>query len=277
MFLLLTNRLENCNYNRVEDIDLLGQLVRFKEDHFDYIKKTFENVTGNKMFKQNNLQFCTDIYNRLLPQITDPLLATEISYTYYIFNAHYNSNNRNSNNLKPALQALKLKPFDKDALKLIESKFQFMQYQFEDKKIMLDSLNSYEKELINTEAADLLRNAKVLAYLDIAKDDFMSNQGKEGMHYISLFESIFKLPLPRDTSYRIKIENAYYEYARYYVRFNNRAMALKIVDKGLQYIPNSNMIQSATYVMSVEKPKIYKRTMTKTEYDKYMKKNGPDR
>jgi hypothetical protein len=83
--------------------------------------------------------------------------------------------------------------------------------------------------------------------------------------------------LSSDISYKIKIENAYYEYARYYIRYNNRPMALKTVDKGCQYIPNSNMIQSATYVTPVEKPKIIKRTMTKAEYDKYMKKNGPDR
>ncbi len=130
--------------------------------------------------------------------------------------------------------------------------------------------------MINTEAAGFVEKTKLLAYLDLAKQDFMSNQAKEGMQFITLFESSFKLPLP-DISFKIKIENAYYEYARYYVRFNNPAMAQKIVDRGLHYIPNSNMIQSATYNIPVQKPNIVKRNMTKAEYDKYMKKNGPNR
>ena len=130
--------------------------------------------------------------------------------------------------------------------------------------------------MMDTEAAGLIKNVQLLNYLVLAISDFSSNHLKEGIRFMNLFESSFNLPLP-NSEYRYKIENAYYEYAMYYVRFNNRAMAQKIVDKGLHYIPKSNMIESATYNTKIAKPMITTRKMTKTEYDKYMKKNGPNR
>jgi len=144
-----------------------------------------------------------------------------------------------------------------------------------DPKSGLDTLNHYEKILDKTEASGLLKKFRLLAYLDIAKRYFMGNQPQEGEKYLTLFESGIQLPLDY-TCFKVKIENTYYEYARYYVRFNHRATAQKIVNRGLKYIPNSNMIQSATYVIPSQKPNIIQRKMTKAEYDKYMKKKAID-
>jgi len=254
---------------------MLGQLAKFKIDNFDFIKNTFLGVMGTRIIKLNDLSFCTEAYNRLLPQISDVMLANEISYSYYIAKA--NCKNLDAvEKLRPALEALKLKPTDKQALLTIEMHLHLMSEMTDDKKSLMDTLNYYEKEMTGTEAFGLVRNAQLLNYLELAKTCFINNQPKEGIPYISLFESSFKLPLPNPT-FRIKIENAYYEYARYYVRFKNIAMATKIVNKGLEYIPKSNMIQTATYNIPVQKPVIIKRNMTKAEYDKYMKKNGPNR
>ena len=275
MYTMLTTRIERCDFSKVEDVDLLGQLAKFKFDNFDFIKNTFLNLMGTKIIKQNDLPFCTAAYNRLLPQITDQLLADEISYSYYIASANCRNMDADKR-LRPALQALKLKPNDKATLNFIGIHLDYLDNIIDDKKLLMDTLDCYAKEMINTDAEALIKNAQLLNYLVLAKTDFMSNNFKEGNHYISLFESSFTLPLP-SLSFRIKIENAYYEYARYYVRFKNRAMAQKIVNKGLQYIPNSNMIQTATYNIPVQKPQIFKLNMKKAEYDKYMKKNGPNR
>ena len=275
MYTMLTARLEHCDFSKVEDVDLLGQLTKFKAENFDFIKNTFMNLMKVKILQQNDLPYCTAAYNRLLPQIKDILLADEISYGYYIASA--NSRNLDADKkLRPALQALKLKPTDKAALYLIGMQLDNIGYVIDDKKSLMDTLDCYAKEMKNTEAEPLIKNARLLNYLDLAKNDFMSNHIKEGILFITLFESSFNLPLP-NLGYRVKIENAYYEYARYYVRFKNLTQAQKIVDKGLQYIPKSNMIESATYNTKIAKPMITTRKMTKAEYDKYMKKNGPNR
>jgi len=275
MFTMLTARLEHCDFSKVEDVDLLGQLFKFRIDNFDYIKNAFLNVMKVKILQQNDLPYCTAAYNRLLPQITDELLANEISYGYYIASANCRSMDPDKK-LRPALQALKIKPNDKAALYLVGEQLDVMGNITDDKKSLMDTLDFYAKEMMDTEAAGLIKNVQLLNYLVLAISDFSSNHLKEGIRFMNLFESSFNLPLP-NSEYRYKIENAYYEYAMYYVRFNNRAMAQKIVDKGLHYIPKSNMIESATYNTKIAKPMITTRKMTKTEYDKYMKKNGPNR
>ncbi|HET7734181.1 MAG TPA: hypothetical protein VFK73_10115 [Paludibacter sp.] len=270
MYLMLTDRMNECKFDKIEDVDILGQISRFDANNFDNIRKSFHNILGRGIDK-NDMAFCTAAYNRLLPQINDVTLADEISYVYYLGLAY--SHRFAEEGLEPAFQALKLRPNDKFALNVIESTLNNMKYRYDDKKTLLDTLNRYENQLNNTNVSDVMKNIKLLLYLDIAKEFFMRNKTKEGVQYLSLFESGFKLPLP-NTDFRVRIENAYYEYARYYVRFNNLAMAKKIVNKGLEYIPHSNMIESATYNIPVNKPVITHRKMNKAEYDKYMKKQG---
>lgn len=278
MYAITDARLKVCKFDKVEDVDLLGQLSRFKDNNFDYIKRTFWNLIGNKVANdrhnlgfQTDLPFCTAAYKRLLPQIDDVLLADEISYAYYM-GAAFCPNFDNIINLEPAIQALKLKPNDKPALSLLENNLSRLSDSEDNKEALLDTLARYEKELNSPESLSLINNTKMFMCLDLAKKYFLRNKLKEGLKYISIFESEFKLPLP-NVSFKINIENTYYEYAMYYVRFNNRALAQKVVDKGLVYVPNSNMIETATYKMPIVKPIITHRKMTKTEYDKYMKKN----
>jgi hypothetical protein len=277
MFVILDSRLQACKFDKVEDVDLLGQLSRFRNNNFDYIKRTFWNLIGNKVANdrhnlgfQTDLPFCTTAYKRLLPQINDVLLADEISYAYYMGAAFCSDFNRV--NLEPAIQALKLKPNDKPALSLLETNLHRLSDYDENKEALLDTLTRYEKELNSPESLSLIKNTKMFMCLDVAKKYFMRNKLKEGLQYIAIFESEFKLPLP-NLSFKINIENTYYEYAMYYNRFNNKSMAQKVVNKGLEYVPNSNMIESATYKMPVVKPIITHRKMNKAEYDKYMKKN----
>jgi len=275
MYSMLTTRLEHCDFSKVEDVDLLGQLNKFKSDNFDYIKNTFLNVLRDKILQQNDLPYCKAVYNRLLPQITDEMLANEISYSYYIACANSRSLEADKR-IRPTLEALKLKPNDKAALYMIGMQLEMMENTTDDKKSLMDTLDCYAKEMKNTEAESLIKNSQLRNYLVLAKNDFLSNRLQEGIQFITRFESSATLPFPQK-GFRVSIENAYYEYAMYYVRFNNRAMAQKVVGKGLQYIPNSNMIESATYNTKIAKPMITTRKMTKTEYDKYMKKNGPNR
>lgn len=274
MYTMLINRMQKCEFDQLEDVDLLGQLSRFEQDNFTYIHKTFDRLVANRISEKNDMEFCKAAYNRILPQIKNVLLADEISYMYYMVSAYYNNTYRH--NLTPAIEALRLKPLDKSALQMVEMGLQYKVDSINDPKSFLDTLNHYEKVLYMSEGKEMLKGFRISTYLDLSRHCFLSNQLAEGKKYISLFESEYQLPFPNN-HFRVKIEDAYYEYARYYVRFNNRAMAQKIVDKGLQYIPNSNMIQTATYIVPWRKPLIIKRTMTKAEYDKYMKKNGPDR
>jgi len=269
MYTMLTNRMQKCEFDRLEDVDLLGQLSRFEENNFTYIHKTFQSLVSTMMDEKDDILFCQAAYNRLLPQIKEVLLADEISYTYYLVSAYYHNTYRH--NLAPGIEALKLKPLDKTALKIVEMGLQYKFDSVNDSKSFLDTLNHYEKVLDKTEALNLVKNFRLRTYLNLSKHCFLRNQLQEGESYLALFESGIQLEIPYK-QFKVEIENTFYEYARYYARFNNHEMALKIVNKGLKYVPNSNMIQSGADVIIVE-PKITQRKMNKAEYEKYMEKS----
>ncbi len=265
---MLTNRMQKCEFNRIEDVDLLGQLSRFEGNNFTYIHKTFQSLVSTRMIEKNDMAFCKAAYFRLIPQIKDVSLADEISYFYYMLSAYYNNTYRH--NLAPGIEALRMKPLDKSALKIVEMGLHYKYDSINDPKSFLDTLNHYEKMLDKTEAINLVKDFRQLTYLNLSKHCFLRNQLQEGESYLALFESGFQLPIP-STNFKLEIENTYYEYARYYARLNNHEMALKMVKKGLKYVPNSNMIQSGADVINTQ-PKITQRKMNQAEYDKYMKK-----
>lgn len=271
MYLLLADKMNSCNFEKVEDFDILGQISKFNANgDYDNIRRIFQNSIARKI-DQKDVDFCKAAYKRLLPQINDVTLADDLSFVYNLGLAY--SYQLHEGALEPAFQALSLRPNDKFVIGIIESTLNNLKYRYDDKRALLDTLNHYEKKAENTTAATVIKNNKLLVYLDIAKENFMRNKPKEGVEYLSLFESQFSLPLP-NTEFKVKIENTYYEYARYYVRFNNKTMAKKIVNKGLEYIPNSNMIESATIDIKLETPIFTHRKMNRAEYVKYKKNMG---
>lgn len=273
MYAMLGDKLNNCKFDKVEDVDLLGQISRFPIDNFDNIKNIFLNMIKTKYFTETNPEFCEAAYNRLISQIADPALSDEISYNYYIVTSTYYFEDMRQ--LKLLVEALKIKPNDRIAQKLMEVGLQGRLRRLDNDVSALDSLNLYEKELANSQVNDAIQKLRLITYLNLAANNYLRNKPNEGEKYLCLFEAKFELPVP-DNEFKYKIENAYYECARYYARFEKHAVAKKMVERGLKYIPNSNMIESATEGIYNSKPRIFRKKMTKTEYDKYMSKKIND-
>lgn len=268
--MLLKERINNCKFDKVEDMDLLGQLSRFETEDYNKIVSTFKSTVINTVINKDDILFVRAIHERLIPQLNDVTLADDINFYYYMGEA-YNNEKTRSANFTPIIEALKLRPDDKYALQLLNIKLNNMVHQTVNPARALDSLNNYEQALSATLVGAEVKKYKLLLYLENAKLFYLHNEPDKGEKYIKMFEETFQPPVT-STDFKVSIENTYYEYARYYVRFNNRAKADKIVEKGLQYVPKSNMIESATYKLINSMPKVIRRKMTKTEYDKYMKK-----
>ena len=147
-------------------------------------------------------------------------------------------------------RALKIKPTQRDAVSFFDMCLTNDLQNTEDYSTYLDSLNIYEKEFADTPLLQNILDYKLMAYLKLAEQTFPKNKQAEGEKYMALFENNFKLPV-KNTDQKCKIENAYYEYASYYARKKNKTMMEKIISKGLKWIPNSNMIQSAKDNMRV--------------------------
>jgi len=276
MYSILNTEIQQCSFNNIEDVDLLGKLSRFK-NNFEYIKNTFKKMLVNKIENQNDCLFCTVIYNRLLPQINDVILADELSYSYYI--AAVRTAQSDENRINYAIKALVYKPMDKDALRIVEVFLHNMVKRTENKEKILESLNSFMKSMTNAELVSIANRERLMTYLDIAQLYFMRNMLQEGEKYLTQFETDYQLSefeqgfktASSKSDFKLSIENAYYEYVRYFMRIKKITEAKSVVERGLKYAPNSSMIKSATNDIPESKPTTKYLKMTKEQYDKYMK------
>ena len=247
---ILSSKMSNCEYNKIEDIDLLVQYANLESTNINMITMLFNSMVNKNLKYTDRSKNLDSYYQRFISQISNKEILTEIGFNYYYTRANrsmfdqLNSIVSSSYSSYCTRQALKFKPNHRDAIRLFESDLGSDILGREMNVAYLDSLNSFEKELNNPDISTLLLDYKNQIYLKIALKAFRSRNFAEGEKYMILFENNFKLPIKKP-QIRYTIENAYYEYASYCARINNKEKVDMIIDKGLKLIPNSNMIQSA--------------------------------
>jgi hypothetical protein len=247
---ILNNKLLNSEYNKIEDIDLLVQYAKLESTNINMITMLFNSMVSKNLKYTDRSKNLDSYYQRFISQISNKEILNEIGFNYYFARANrsmidqLNSTNTSSYSSYCTRQALKFKPNHREAIRLFESDLGSDIMGREMNVAYLDSLNSFEKELNNADISTLLVDYKNQIYLKIALKAFRSRNFADGEKYMILFENNFRLPIKK-TQMRYTIENAYYEYASYYARINNKEKVDMIIDKGLKLIPNSNMIQSA--------------------------------
>jgi len=239
----LAYKLNKCEFNKMEDVDLLTQYAKLDPSNTNQITRIFDVMLAKNLQYTDRSKNIESYYQRLKSQISNQSILEEIGFNYYMTRA-YSKKYDLSGSAYFARQALKFKPNHKDAISLFEACLQNDLQGTDISVSYLDSLNSYDKELNNEDLSSIISEHKNLLYLKIAKRAFSNKNIVEGEKYLSLFENNFKLPFKKpDMKYTL--ENAYYEYAAYYAHKKNKAMVEKIISRGLKLVPNSNMIQSA--------------------------------
>jgi len=243
--ILLAYKLDKCEFKNLEDADMVVQLSRLDPTNVNQISGVFDHMIAKNLQYTDRVNFCDSLYQRVRKQITNKKMLDEIAFSYNMTMA-YNKTRRfniNESNLF-VRRALKIKPTHRDAISFFDACLTNDLQSTEDYSSYLDSLNSYEKEFADTPILQNIMDYKLMVYLKISEQAFPNNKLAVGEKYMALFENNFKLPV-KNIDQRCKIENAYYEYASYFARKKNKAMMDKIISKGLKWIPNSNMIQSA--------------------------------
>jgi len=247
----LAYKLDKCEFKKLEDADMVVQLSRLDPTSVNQISSLFDHMIARNLQYTDRADFCDSLYNRVITQITDKNILNEIMFSYNMTMAYSKTKKFNINESKMFVRrALKIKPTQRDAVSFFDMCLTNDLQNTEDYSTYLDSLNIYEKEFADTPLLQNILDYKLMAYLKLAEQTFPKNKQAEGEKYMALFENNFKLPV-KNTDQKCKIENAYYEYASYYARKKNKTMMEKIISKGLKWIPNSNMIQSAKDNMRV--------------------------
>ncbi|MFB6340458.1 hypothetical protein ACE1ET_01990 [Saccharicrinis sp. FJH62] len=236
--------LEKCNFDKVSDIDYLAQLSRFENTDQDAIVGIFNNIIYNHLQYTGREPLCDSLNVRLVNQISEKKLADELSFTYNLQMAYRFQNSDKIE--KYVANALDIKGNHRDARIMMENYINRKLYNINNSDVLLDTLGQlikrYDNELLNP----ILHDHKLRAYLQKANDAFGQRRITEGNKYLLLFEKESEKPVKSKMLIPL-VENTYRTVAVYYFYKGNKFKAESYIDRGLDFVPHSRLIQSAVY------------------------------
>lgn len=236
--------LDKCNFNKVVDIDYLVQYSRFENTDIDVIVGLFNNAILRQLQFNNREAFCDSLYQRFISQAPKREMVDEISFAFNLQMAYRFQFNDKA--ICYAGNALKIKPNHVDANMIFKNQLNNKLRDIDNPGSLLDTINALRTKYAFEQSEIILNEYELVSYLRSAKDAFTKNKLQQGEKFILLFERKCQTPVKSDIV-KYEIEKTYYAYSSYYYRKKNTAMQKVIINKGLKYVPNSDMIKGAVF------------------------------
>ncbi len=237
-------RLDKCKFEKVNEIDYLAQLARFKEIDINILTGIFNNIIANKLQYTDKEAFCDSMYYRLNSQITDNTIRQELSFSYFMQMSY---RYQYSDKVEPYIEnALKIKGNHHDANLIMENFIHRKLSDIYDNIAFLDSIKLMEQRYNYEEILKVLNEYELIAYLRLADESFKKNKSKNGENYIKLFEDNYK-PEFKSGQLQYTIERTYHSIAICYFKVNNKTKSRYMLNQGLKYVPNSGLIKSSVF------------------------------
>lgn len=236
--------IEKCNFDKISDIDYLAQFSRFESTDMNTVVGIFNNIIYQHLQYTDKEAFCDSLNARLISQIIDKKLIDGINFTY---NLQMSYRYQNSDKVeKYVAKAIAIKGNHHDAKIIMENHLQKKLYGISNTIALLDTINQlenrYDHEIINP----ILNEHKLRAYLQLANDSFSKKRISEGNEYLLEFEKNCEPPM-RSQMLTSMIENTYRTAAVFYFYKGDKATAKTYINRGLKYVPNSRLLESAVY------------------------------
>lgn len=242
LYATLLHQIDECSFGEVEDIDYIAQLSRFGNKSHTAVIGLFSNTILHQLQYIDREDFYDSIHTRLISNIDDDDLSKELSFQYYLRmsyrfqdsdRAEYYSGN-----------AVKINNNHRDALEILSKSVLKKLLAIQDTKAVLDSISQferrYEPERVNQAFSDL----KSTALVDMASECFRQKKIEDGEAYLKRFEEQSMTPLENPALIQ-RIEIAYRTAASCYFNSNYKTRSREILERGLKYAPDSNILKSA--------------------------------
>ena len=239
---LLLLRIEKCNFSQVSDIDYIIQLFRFPNIQKDIISGIFNNIIFHHLQYVNKEGFCDSLYKRLLGGIPDEEVREEISFNYYLqLASRFQHSERFENYIE---NALKIKGNHQETINIMSAILQEKLSNIRDPNVLIDTLEYYRKRYDYEYVKSIFDEFESIAYLRIAGDSYRKYNVSAGEKYLNLFEEKCKTPV-RNVFLINTIETTYRAVVYYHSNRGNKTKARNIADRGLKFVPGSELIRSA--------------------------------
>jgi len=243
---VLLQLVSNCKYNKVNDIDYIVQLSRFKDINFESTKKLFLEILEHHLQFTDRQAFCDSIYDRFIIQIDDENNKSELSFTFQLFMSKYYE--KKEQQKKYIEKLLANRQNHKETNELFLDYLEYSLRGVTEYNDVIDSINSFRNKYPYDFVRKVLYEQELIAHLNQAHDLLKYNYIEDGEIYLKKFESLASEPILTENKDLIKsIENAYRALAVYYFYYEKRKKAIEIINRGLNYVPGSRYLQSAVY------------------------------
>lgn len=245
LYAALLLQIEKSNFEKIADIDYLAQLSRFENTEQNTIDGIFNNVIAHHLQYTDKEAFCDSLFQRLSPQIANKTTREEISFSYYMLMSY---RFQNSNKVEYYVgNALKIKGNHQNANIILETFIRKKLNAVNGSYAILDSVQKLKTKYNYEHILPVLSEYEMIACLKLAGDLYYANNLKSGEKYLQQFESICKLPIEKqvlaywiEKTYRSIAVHCFYSNN---VNLRNKVKGIKA--KGLEYLPNSELLKSA--------------------------------
>lgn len=240
----LAYMIENCDYEKISDIDYLAQFSRFKNVDEKLITVIYNNVVNHHLQFTGRDEFLDSMNIRFISNLDDRELAADLDFVFNMQMAYRYQGTEKVG--KYISRAMSIKEDHRNARHIMETYLRNKFYSIDDPDELLDTLKHIEEQYPYDFVPGLVSENKSRVYLRKAYLAFEDRKIAEGNVSLDEFEKTTEAPL-KDFNLKGLAERAYRTAAIYYFYRGNKPRARSYVDRGLKYVPDSRVIQSAVY------------------------------
>lgn len=245
LIVALANIVDNYDYDNIEEIKgliLFYQLYDF-DDLDDEFKNDFLSFTNEVLIRNSDTAMYKQIYHEFMNATTDSTLLAEISFVYfYEMGRALLLLHKYKEGMDFLLYAYQYNPEHIHLRSMLFSVIGEQVFRAEDHEIGLKLMDEYLEKYPFLEGTEFMDCGRCLMYLIGMADLFDYNEEEEALEFQKKFEEAYS----DGCSILIKpqiIEAAYKEAWAYYSRKRKDEEANKMVEKGLQYVPDSDVLK----------------------------------
>jgi hypothetical protein len=233
-----------CNFLQVKDIDYLAQLSRFENSDPDLVAAMFNNILAYHLQYTDKGDYCDSLYHRLYGQVADTLLRNELSFDFYMKMASYCNSYEQTEYY--AGKAVKLKGNHREANQLLIECIRKKLQAINEPLAELDTVVQLDLRYNNETIDPVLQTYRSIALLRVAREYYRKKASRSGDEYLAKFEDSCDPPVS-DRSLIRQVEATYATASAYYFNRNYKAKSRELLNRGLLYVPESELLRSTKY------------------------------
>jgi len=242
----LAKKMEQFTVTNATDIDYLVQLNRVGNLDAAMTNNIFKNVISNQLAYTDKIGLCDSIFERFTSKVHEQELLDEVTFTYNLMRV--SQNNSVYSDIFRIDKAACIKPNLKGVNDLLNVILAVNLNKITSNQARLDSIRSLSKQLKSPTALETLGSQRLTFLLQMAREAYKNKRPKEGEKFLLEFEASCPAPIGNDRL-RYEAECAYREIAvsLYWSTNMNVDANHKMIQRGLKFAPDSEMIKSGSY------------------------------